>query len=114
MIWLGSTESDPGHPQLRGGVLRLRHDHHVPLFSAAGPERLCAPTPLQHVVAWAIDELPPQYYDDSRYSHKRRVLCEALETAGFCRAVGRLLLLADIRKKFPNLTLGKQPWIAKR
>ncbi len=61
---------------------------------------ICAPTPLQHGVA-AAAELSDTYYNEMRadYSDKRRLMCEALETAGFDVAWpdGAYYVLADIR-----------------
>lgn len=61
---------------------------------------ICAPTPLQHGVAYAIDELEPHYYDSIRasYRSKRKQLCETLEAIGLppIWPQGAYYVLADV------------------
>jgi len=80
---------------------------------AAAPERLaepiglvndihyvCAPTPLQHGVARAMERLPEGYYEEmaSEFERRRDFVCEALEEAGFppYRPSGAYYVLADV------------------
>ena len=68
---------------------------------------ICAPTPLQHGVAEAFS-LPDDYYSQmlEDYKEKRRMMCEALEHAGFTfsRPQGAYYVLAG----FKDL-VGKRP-----
>lgn len=82
---------------------------------AVGPEHLvepiglvndihyvCAPTPLQHGVARAMERLPEDYYEEmaSEFERKRDFICDALEEAGFPphRPSGAYYVLADVSR----------------
>lgn len=60
----------------------------------------CAPTPLQHAVAAAIRDLPPDYYEELARSHQaqRDQFCAALKQAGLPPRVpqGAYYVLADV------------------
>jgi aminotransferase len=69
---------------------------------------ICPPTPAQHGVAKGLEKLAPKYYKDQleSYTRKRKILCDALETAGFavCRPQGAYYVIASTSSRFPGLT----------
>ncbi|MBN8550166.1 MAG: pyridoxal phosphate-dependent aminotransferase [Deltaproteobacteria bacterium] len=68
---------------------------------------VCAPTPLQHGVATAIENVGEQYYVSLKkeYRHKREMLLAALSAAGFAPNVpqGAYYILADTSKRYPGM-----------
>ena len=75
---------------------------------------ICAPTPLQHGVAEAF-EMSEQYFETllEDYQVKRRMICEALETAGFTfsRPQGAYYVLAgfdDIARRQDGFATSRQ------
>ncbi|MBN8549791.1 MAG: aminotransferase class I/II-fold pyridoxal phosphate-dependent enzyme, partial [Deltaproteobacteria bacterium] len=68
---------------------------------------VCAPTPLQHGVATAIENVGDQYYASLKkeYLHKREMLLGALTKAGFAPNVpqGAYYILADTSTRYPGM-----------
>lgn len=61
---------------------------------------VCAPTPLQHGVARAMERLPEDYYEEmaDEFQAKRDFICEALDGVGLTphRPEGAYYVLADV------------------
>ena len=65
---------------------------------------VCAPRPLQHGAAVALEALPESYYTEMRdtYERRRDLLAQALRDAGFRPRVpqGAYYMLADYRERY--------------
>ena len=80
-----------GPPELMEAVGLVNDIHYV-----------CAPTPLQHGVARAMERLSEDYYREmaERFEERRDFICEALEDAGLAPHFpeGAYYVLADVSK----------------
>lgn len=63
---------------------------------------VCAPTPLQHGVARAMERLSSEYYEEmaAEFERRRDFICDALDEAGFPvdRPDGAYYVLADVSR----------------
>ncbi|HVJ79645.1 MAG TPA: pyridoxal phosphate-dependent aminotransferase [Planctomycetia bacterium] len=69
---------------------------------------ICPPTNNQYGVLRGLESLGDDFYERQRlkYARKRKILCSALEAAGFavCKPQGAYYVIADISRRFPGLT----------
>ncbi|MCB9029613.1 MAG: pyridoxal phosphate-dependent aminotransferase [Deltaproteobacteria bacterium] len=67
---------------------------------------LGSPTPLQHGVAYALENVPASYYSElnKTYLKKRSLLANALEAGGlpYFQTQGAYYLVVDTRERFPG------------
>src|SRR5690606_32399819 len=84
----------------RSGYRTAHRDLAGPIGLVNDVYYVCAPSPLQHAVAHAIETLGDEYYHDlaRNYQKKRDRFCAALDNAGLTPRVpeGAYYVLADI------------------